>query len=147
MPNYVEVPDLLFKGAKVYVQLEDNATPSVPPSTPSTPPAPTPIISYPLSLLTLEDMMYLYRKDYDYKQALKALPGAHMIHYDLLTKNGKTWWDLTGIAQSTMQTDLNRVINTAGVQYAAETQRFDTTRYTGPLKAIVQNLINSKLGK
>ena len=144
MSTYIEVPDLLFKGAKVYTLQEDtSSTPVTPPT--SIPSAPTQL-TYPVHEVTLPDAMFLYKMDYFYRQALKNLPGSHQIFFDILSNQfGKTYWQLTGTAQQNMQVAVNQVINWAGSENAAATQLFDTNKYTGPLKVIYNNLVTAKL--
>lgn len=123
--------------------------------TPTPTPTPTPDLrtTYPVSKLTREDKFYLYRMVMPYKSALKNIPGTHQIHFDVLTDNfGRGFSD--GIPQPVgtvndpiLKTAINQAINYAGMTYAAECMSWDINSYTGPLKEIVQNLINKKLGK
>jgi len=144
MPTYTEVPDLLYKGVKVYTLQDDTATPTPPTSDPVTP-APT-VISFVADLVQLNDAMYLYKMQTAYASALKSLPGSHQVFFDMLTDRfGRTYWKLTGFAQQALQVTINRLINWAGSDHSADLRTFDVNTYTGPLKQIYNNLVAAKL--
>lgn len=136
------IEGLFYQGKQV--GFDDGAVVVTPPPV-VTPPV-TLATTYPIQNVTLQDAMYLYKMAYDYRQALKNLPGTHQVHYDILTNGGKTWAEMTGLAQQNMQVMINRVINLAGSDNAAATSAFDAAHYTGSIVKIYNNLVASKLG-
>lgn len=150
---YLEVPDLLYKGAKVYT-LQDATTPVSPPT--STPIAPTQqggfhggivtttptttsstVTTYEASKVTLDDAMFLFRKDLEYRHLVPN----HQLHFDILTQNGKTYAQMVGLTAAAFKNRVNQIINLAGEDNSAATASFDVAAYAGPLKSIYANLV------
>ena len=119
---------------------------------PQTRPSPT----YPLHLLEPDysmavpnfphdvgqDRMFLQRMEMQYRQDLRALPGAHQLYFDLLCDTfGKTYWEN---GDNGFRDKINWLIN--------DTQQFgppqwDLKSYNGVLRSIYDNLVAAKLGR
>ena len=110
------------------------------------PPAPVAATRYQASRITLADAMFLRKMTSPYSSVLRNLPGSHQLFFDVLTNNkGQTYWELPegSAAQMDLKVAVNRWINDAA--YAAEYPTFDVKTYTGPLKAIYDNIVAAKL--
>lgn len=116
----------------------------------TTAPTPTPVVTppavaattYPANQITLPDAMFLFRKDIEYRH---IVPNADLF-FDILSQGGKTYAQMTGLTQQAFKTTINRIINLAGEDNSAATSAFNVDGYTGPLKQIYINLVNSKRG-
>jgi hypothetical protein len=92
------------------------------------------------------DNFYLGKKVYDYRQDLKDLPGSQQVYFDILTNNyGKRYSDANPSPAGyyndpSMKQHIDTLINDSSYNG----QNFDQSTYTGPLKAIYEQLVVDK---
>lgn len=109
--------------------------------TPVPVPVPTPTQStYPVAKLTEADKVYLCLMQAPYRSALKSVPGSHQLFFDVLTDaQGRVWTE----GNDALKLAINRVINEASGSTLLYS--FNMSAYAGPLKAVVQNAISTRL--
>ena len=89
-----------------------------------------------------DDRMFLQRMEMQYRQDLRALPGAHQLYFDLLVDiNGKTYWES---GDNNFRDKVNWVINDT-IQNGPPS--FNVSAYNRVLRQVYDNLVAAKLGK